>query len=105
MNSTRKLNIIPPVAMVTTNYIEFCRLIIEKLNDTQFYIRSILLKIEKELHILNNAKDLKDRDKKVIDTYLNRLETELHDVVKVRDELLKLKNNENAMRRAFCNKI
>jgi len=62
------------------------------------------LKFEKELDILNTVKELKDRDKNVINMYLDRLEAELHDMVKVRDELLKLKNNENAMRRAFCGK-
>lgn len=96
-----KKHIIPSVARATTNYREFCRLIIEKLNDTEYCIRSLSTKIEKEYHILNTAKNLNARDKKVIQDYLNKMETEIADMIKIRDELLKLKNNEAAMQRAF----
>ena len=94
-------NIIPSVARATTSYQEFCKLIAEKLIDTQYCIRSLLLKIEKEYHILNTVKTLNARDKKVINDYLQKLELEIVDMIKIRDELIKLKNNESAMRSAF----
>lgn len=96
-----KIHIIPSVARATTNYREFCRLIVEKLNDIEYCIRSLSTKIEKEYSILNAATTLNARDKKVIRDYLCKTETEIADMIKIRDELLKLKNNETAMQRAF----
>ena len=103
--SNKLSSVIPAYAMMTNNYAEFSRLIIEKLNDLQYYIRSILLKMEKERHILITAKDLKDRERTTIENYLKTLELDLTDAIKVRDELQKLRNNEKAMRKAFVRKM
>ena len=87
--------------VMTTNYAEFCRLIIERLNDFQCYIRSILTKMEKERNILITAKYLNDRERNVIETYLKKLSIEISDAIKMRDELQKLVSSEKSMRKAF----
>jgi hypothetical protein len=100
--SHQPMNSIPSAARVTTSYREFCRLITEKLVDTQYCIRSLSTKIEKEYHILNNAKTLSQRDKRTIQNYVHKMETDIKDLIQIRDELLKLKNNEAAMQRTFA---
>ena len=93
-----------PIYAMTTNYAEFCRIIIEKLNDFQHYIQSILTKMEKEHNILITVNDLNDRERNVIETYLKKLGLDLTDAIKVRDELQKLVSSKKSMRKAFTKK-
>jgi glycine cleavage system pyridoxal-binding protein P len=57
--------------------------------------------MEKERNILITAKDLNDRERNVIETYLKKLSIEISDAIKMRDELQKLVSSEKSMRNAF----
>ena len=98
-------HVIPSEALITKDYIHFCRVIIDEYNEAKSMVNRLNQRLELEKKsLISNAAELNERDKQATRNYISRIEKDIEKWTKVRDLLQRLKNSDKRMMRIFCTK-
>ena len=91
----------PINAIFTKNYRAFCEIIIEHLADIKMQLKTLICKYELETAILKTNAELNDWNKMVTQNYIVKLRYDIEHLIHLRDDLQKLKDNEQLMKKVF----
>lgn len=97
-------SVIPSEAFITKNFSDFCRMIKDRLIDIKRKVQLLNEKVHFERQILLKSTELTERDKQIIQNYINKLELDIAKWTKVTTLLHRLASSEKRMMKVFMNR-